>query len=286
MSGKLKAIFTKPVIVNLSIAFGIILLLLAVVNWSLSVYTRHGQNLAVPDVTGKQLAHAEDILSDADMELKILDSVYITGMPPNTVIDQTPKPGTKVKGGRSIYVTLNAYNVPMIELPDLAGKSSFKYAKMQLESYGLKVGEPIYKPSPHQNALLEILYNGQPVPAKVKVPKGAEVILVIGQGFSGEEVQIPYLIGLTQREALQKLKGEFGLSLGALIVEDDITDTLNAIVYRQSPDFAIGRKLNVGEEIDVFVAKTLPESVVVNPDFYAVHRNEGSGDEETTEEAP
>lgn len=275
----LKRIFTKPVLINLGIALGIILILLILMNWILSIYTRHGQSLSVPDVKGKTLEQAEDILNDADMEFKVLDSAYMANMPPNTILDQTPKPETKVKGGRTIYLTLNAYNVPTIELPDLIGKSSFKYAKMQLESYGLKVGEPIYKPSPHQNALLDILVNGQSVTAKTKIPKGSEVILVIGQGMVGEEVQVPYLIGLSYREALKKLKTDFGLSTGAVVVEDDVTDTLNAIVYRQSPDFAIGRKIREGEEMDVFIAKQLPNNISVNPDFYSIPKNEESSEE-------
>jgi len=255
------------------------------VNWGLKIYTRHGQSLSVPNVKGKTIDQAEDILNDANLEYKILDSTYQADMPPNSILDQTPKVGTKVKQGRTIYLTLNSYNAPSVEVPDLVGKSSYKYAKMQLESYGLKVGEPIYRPSPHQNALLDILVNGVSVGKKAKLPKGTLVTLVIGQGVSSEEVQIPYLIGLHYTEALSKLKEQFGLSLGALVVDDGVTDTLNSIVFRQSPDFKVGRKIRMGEELDIFVAKDLPENIIVNPDYYSIQKVDSSSNiEEPAEE--
>jgi beta-lactam-binding protein with PASTA domain len=243
-------------------------------DWTLKSYTRHGQSLEVPNLVGKKLDKAEGILSSCDLEYKILDSAYRADLPPNTIIDQIPKSGTKVKEGRTIYITLNSFNPPMVEIPDLVGKSSFKYAKMQLESYGLVVGEPISKPSPYVNALLEILANGRPIGKNAKLPKGSTVTLVVGQGILDQEVNIPYLIGLSYQEAVAKLTNDFSLSVGVLIVDEGVADTLNAKVYRQNPDFGIGRKLKVGEEIDIFVANSLPADINVNTEYYNVERGD------------
>ncbi len=270
----MKQIFTKPFLINILIAFGILAFLLLITDWSLKLYTRHGQSMEVPDLMGKKLDKAEAILTSCDLEFKILDSAYRSDLPPNTIIDQTPKFGTKVKQGRTIYVTLNSFNPPLVEVPDLVGKSSFKYAKMQLESYGLVVAEPIYRPSPYVNALLEILVNGKPVAKNTKLPKGSTVTLVVGKGISDEEVNIPYLIGLNYKAAVEKLTKDFNLSLGVVIFDDDVTDTLNSVVYRQNPDFVQGRKVRVGEEFDIFVAKTLPADVSVNPEFYNIGRGD------------
>jgi beta-lactam-binding protein with PASTA domain len=256
-----KSIFTKQLFLNLLIAIGIIALMLFLVNWSLKIYTRHGQSMVVPDLKGKSFTKAEQILSSANLEYKILDSTFQADLPPNSILDQTPKPGTKVKQGRTIYLTLNAYNAPLVEIPDLVGKSSLKYAQMQLESYGLIVTEPIFKPSPYQNAVLEILYNGKPVAAKTKIAKGSTITLVVGQGVSSEEVNLPYLIGLPYSQALSKLKNDYGLTLGALIIDDGIRDTSNAIVYRQSPDFIKGKTMRAGQEVDIFVGKGCPKGL-------------------------
>jgi beta-lactam-binding protein with PASTA domain len=279
----LKSIFTKTLFINIALALGIVMVLLLIVNWSLGIYTRHGQSLEVPSVKGKSMQQAIDILDDANLEYKILDSAFMADMPPSSVLEQTPRAGTKVKQGRTIYLTVNSFNAPTVEVPDLVGKSSFKYAKMQLESYGLKVGEPIFQASPHQNALLDILVNGKSVGKNAKLPKGTLVTLVIGQGVSSEEIQIPYLIGLSYTDAMQKLRNEFSLSLGALVVDDGVSDTTNAIVYRQSPDFKVGRKIRVGEELDLFVAKELPADITVNPDFYNIQRVDSTSGVENDE---
>lgn len=254
--------------------------MLLLVNWSLKIYTRHGQSMVVPDLKGKSFAKAEQILNSANLEYKILDSTFQADLPPNSIIDQTPKSGTKVKQGRTIYLTLNAYNAPLVEIPDLVGKSSLKYAQMQLESYGLKVTEPIFKPSPYQNAVLEILFDGKPIAAKTKIAKGSTLTLVVGQGVSSEEVNLPYLIGLPYSQALSKLKNDYGLTLGALIIDDDIRDTSNAIVYRQSPDFAKGKTMRAGQEIDLFVGKEIPSGIEVDPTLYDIPRSNSTSEEE------
>jgi beta-lactam-binding protein with PASTA domain len=266
----LKQILTKPFLINLLIAIGILAFLLLIMDKTLKVYTRHGQSLEVPDLIGKKLDKAEGILNSCDLEYKILDSAYRADLPPNTIIDQTPKSGTKVKEGRTIFITLNSFNPPMVEIPDLVGKSSYKYAKMQLESYGLVVAEPVYKPSPYVNALLEILANGKPVGKNAKLPKGSTITLVVGQGILDQEVNIPYLIGLSYEAAIAKLTNDFSLSLGVVIVDDGVTDTLGAVVYRQNPDFGRGRKLKVGEEIDIFIANTLPSNIIIDSENYNV----------------
>ena len=106
------------------------------------------------------------------------------------------------------------------------------------------------------------------------MPKGSTVTLVVGQGILDQEVNIPYLIGLSYQEAVAKLTNDFSLSVGVLIVDEGVADTLNAKVYRQNPDFGIGRKLKVGEEIDIFVANSLPADINVNTEYYNVERGD------------
>jgi beta-lactam-binding protein with PASTA domain len=264
----LKKFFTKQLLYNLLLALGILLVLLFLVSWGLRVYTRHGQSLTVPDLKGKVYKEAADILDDNNLDYVILDSSFVTGMPPMAVVEQNPKAGSKVKSGRTIYLTVNATNAPTTELPDLVGKSSFKYAKMQLESFGLQVAEPIYKPDPHQYAVLDMLVAGKSVSKNMRVPKGTLVTLVIGDGLNSSKINVPYLIGLKYEEALFKLKGEYQLNTGALIIDDGLTDTLSGIIYKQSPSYGDGNKIRLGEEIDLWIAKELPEGIEVHPEYY------------------
>ncbi len=179
-----KKYFTKPVLYNLLIAFGIILVLLFIVQRGLNSYTRHGQSTIVPDLRGMTFDQVKTVLSGNSLNYEIMDSVFDMNKPPMSIVDQNPKPKSKVKEGRTIYLTINATSAPTTEIPDLVGRSSLKYAKMQLESYGLKVGELIYKPDPHLNAVIGIQVKGRTLSKKTRVARGTVIDLVLGYGHS------------------------------------------------------------------------------------------------------
>ncbi len=263
----LKKYFTKELMYNVLLALGIVVMLLLIVQWSLKSYTRHGEGIAVPDLKGLDLEQSREVLDKIGLELQVMDSIFDTKKPPLSVVEQNPKANAKVKSGRIIYLVVNATNAPTTELPDLVGRSSYKYAKMQLESYGLVVGEPIYKPDPHLNAVIGLLVNGKPVTRKTKVAKGASVTLILGDGLGGGKISVPYLLGLRYDEAEFKLKG-YSLNVGAVIVDDGVVDTLGAYVYKQEPGFGKGSSIKMGESIDLFLSKDMPEGV--DPSLYDV----------------
>lgn len=265
----MKKYFTKTLLLNILLALVIIVVLLLLVQLSLKSYTRHGESVDVPDLKGVSFEKAVKLLDDKNLEWQIIDSIFDSNKPPLSVVDQNPKSGSKVKYGRTIYITINATNAPTTELPDLIGRSSFKYAKMQLESFGLKVGEPIYRPDPHFNSVIGMEVNGVPVDKKTRVAKGTTITLVLGDGIGGSSIQIPYLIGLRFDEAEFKLKG-YSLNVGALVVKDGVSDTSGAVVYKQVPAFGLGKTIRIGEPIDLFIAKELPEGIVVDPTLYNI----------------
>lgn len=235
----------------------------------LKSYTRHGQNITVADLRGKSFEEAKKLLANNHLKWQIMDSVFDVKKPPLSVVDQNPKPGSKVKEERTIYLTINATSAPTTEIPDLIGRSSYKYAKMQLESYGLVVAEPVYRPDPHLNAVIGMEINGKPVNRKTKVPKGTVVTLILGDGLGNSRITVPYLIGLRYDEALFKLRG-YSLNVGARVVDDGVTDTAAAIVYKQVPAYGQGTTIRIGEPIDLFLSKTLPEGIEVNPELYDI----------------
>jgi eukaryotic-like serine/threonine-protein kinase len=262
-----KKYFTKQLLYNLLIALGIMIVLLLVVQSGLKTYTRHGESIAVPDLRGKSFEEIKTILKGKNLEWQIEDSVYDGSIAPMAVVDQNPKANSKVKEGRTIYVTINATMAPTTEIPDLVGRSSLKYAKMQLESYGLKVGETIYRPDPNYNAVIGIQIKGRNITKKTRVPKGTIVDLILGDGLGNSKISVPYLIGLRYDEAEFKLKG-YSLNIGAVVTASGVTDTASAIIYKQVPEYGPGKTIRMGEPIDLFIAKELPEGITVNPALY------------------
>lgn len=263
----LKVLFSKALWINLFLAALLSLGLLLLLNFSLKIYTRHGQSVTVPDITNKPIDKAIEILSDNGLEYEILDSSYVDKKPPLTVLDMNPKPNAKVKSGRIIYLTINASTKPTIQMPDLVGKSSYKFAKLQLEGYGLSVAEPVLKPDPHGGAVLEVLINGKAVTPGTRIAKGTLVTLVVGDGLMNTSFNVPYLIGLTYQQAMDKLNA-IGLPFGSVVVDDGITDTTNAFIYKQFPSAENHGIIRTGEAIDIFLSKEMPADIEIHEELY------------------
>ena len=78
-----------------------------------------------------------------DMVINVTDSVYVKRMKRGAVYRQNPAPGSKVKSGRRIALTINAVNAKKITMPNLVG-FSMRQAKAELLSRGLVLGRLIY----------------------------------------------------------------------------------------------------------------------------------------------
>jgi hypothetical protein len=217
----------------------------------LNSFTKHGENIAVPDFRGMSQEKAQSVSEENNLEIVVVDSLYEIGKKPGVVLDQDPAPKTNVKEGRAIYVTLNASLPPKVKMPNLIDVS-LRQAEAMLESYGLKVGRTSYKPDMAKNAVLEQRYKGAPIAPGKEISKGAAIDLVLGDGAGAVDVQIPELTGLTRGEAFFVLKG-ISLSLGNVRYDAGVKDTLAATIYRQVPTATDGAVIQQGESIDIFL---------------------------------
>ena len=76
----------------------------------LNVVTKHNQELVVPDFSNMTVAEAEAAAAEARMRVEVTDSVFVKRMKKGAVRDQNPAPGSRVKEGRRISLTINALN--------------------------------------------------------------------------------------------------------------------------------------------------------------------------------
>ncbi|MDE6581183.1 MAG: PASTA domain-containing protein, partial [Duncaniella sp.] len=86
-------------------------------------WTHHGEVTVVPEVKSLNFDEAARRLAGADLQAHLLDSVYDAKLPAGAVINQNPRPGAKVKPGRTVYVTINAFTPRMVTIPSLADNS-------------------------------------------------------------------------------------------------------------------------------------------------------------------
>lgn len=232
--------------------FGVALLIVILLSWavlsSLKLYTHHGESVDVPDYMGLTMNKIKNLESSRDLEVVIVDSVYDVTKPRGSVISQDPLPNSHVKANRKIYLTLIATMPEQISMPDLVDLS-LRQATAILQTYGLRLGGISQVPDIANNAVLRQLYRGRPIEKGKMIPKGATIDLVVGAGFGGDKVQIPFLIGKTRADALMEIR-RYSLNKGTETFEQG-ADSLNAKVYEQDPPYAVGRYLSLGQSVNV-----------------------------------
>lgn len=149
----------------------------------LRIYTRHGREYLAPELRGYTLPEAYKLAKAKGFRLKVIDSIDNSTdnpLPPGTVVDQSPPANFNIKKGRTIFVTIIAYRVKMVPLPELPGYVSITQAENELRPLGLKVGKITYLPSYKDDGLVyAMLYKGDTVQPGYKVPKGSKIDLVV-----------------------------------------------------------------------------------------------------------
>jgi beta-lactam-binding protein with PASTA domain len=104
------------------------ILILVTFKW-IESYTLHGQYIEVPDVSGMFEEEAGKALADQGLKYEVSEYKYNKMIVEGGVIEQKPKPGSYVKQGRKIYLTLNSGKEPMRAVPDVADNSSIRAAE-------------------------------------------------------------------------------------------------------------------------------------------------------------
>ncbi|MCO5950207.1 PASTA domain-containing protein [Mucilaginibacter flavidus] len=218
--------------VNVLLAVGVVVVVFMAIIFGLSIYTRHGTGVPVPQLKGLQADKAISILKDQGFDVKI-DSVYVLDKTPGSVIEQDPDPGTNVKENRTIYLTVVTQLAPPIKMPDLE-PYTYREAIATLANYGLKVGDTTYRSDIARDRILEMRFGGQPIKAGTQIPKGSRIDLVLGNGEGASEVDIPDLVNQDLDAAKFVIKNG-GLTVGTITYQGAITDSTSLVVVAQSP---------------------------------------------------
>lgn len=148
----------------------------------LDVWTGHGKEEIVPDVKGLSYNEAVGRLLDAGLSVELSDSVYDNHVAPGAVVDQNPKVNTRVKPGRVVYLTINAFSPKTVTLPSLTD-ISVRQARSILEGLGIKKVEEVKIVSEYENLVLGVKYKGQRLSPGARVPVTATIILEVGEGL-------------------------------------------------------------------------------------------------------
>ena len=251
-----KFLISKAFFINLLVALLLVGGLLWYIFSYLDDYTLHGQTITVPDLSGMTIAELDTFLVEKKLRYVISDSIFDEKARRGVVLEQDPKPEVKVKENRRVYIIVNAMRAPKIKMPNLVDLS-LKMAIATLETYGFTVGELEYKPDLARDAVIAQKIDDEEIEPGAMVTKGATINLVMGDGYSDEQVHVPRLIGLSLEEAILLLKTS-SLNAGGFTFDESVistSDTANAIIWKQHPNYGenmmhLGGYVDMGLTVD------------------------------------
>ncbi|MBK6938100.1 MAG: PASTA domain-containing protein [Chitinophagaceae bacterium] len=228
-----KFITHRPLWVNIIAGIVLALSLFFLFLLSLDWITGHGKSASVPSVNGKSYEEAKKILRKAGFDVEIQDSIYADTLKPMMVMKQIPEADEVVKRNRTVYLIVSRAVPPLIEMPNLKGYS-LRNAMMILKNMDLKLGDTTFRADFAKNAVLEQLYSGVEIKPGTQIRKGSVISFVLGDGVGNREFAVPVIVGMTYADAKAMLEGA-GLGIGAVVTDENVTDTMGAYIYWQNP---------------------------------------------------
>ncbi len=156
-------------------------------------YTRHGDNITVPDVRNIDVNEARSLLERATLRVEIEKVRRLRpNIPVDVVVDQNPNPNTPVKKGRRVYLVVNSGTVQMVTIPDL-----ISYAQREAENRIVALGlVAVFKRDPIPSTAPGTITRIAPDPG-TSIKTGEPVTLYYSGGQSDKHVALPDVRGMT-----------------------------------------------------------------------------------------
>jgi beta-lactam-binding protein with PASTA domain len=252
----MKEKFSKTFLFHLGVVLALCCILYGSFFASLHWFTRHGQEVQIPNVLGKDVGGAIQQLESLNFDV-VVDSTYEPALKPYTVIKQLPDTGSIVKKARTVFLTINMKTPPRVPMPSLIGLS-YRSAEMLLRNNKLLIGDTTYQPDIAAGAILEQLYKGRPIRAGEMIQQGSKVSLIIGNGLGNTEFDVPEVTGRSVEEALIILN-QYNLQpvFRPKNEETAIADTMAAQIIDQSPRATDGtgvpNRIKMGDIIELYI---------------------------------
>ena len=227
---------------------GISLAILTLVFIFIRIYARQGEEYELPDVVGGNI---EEVKADnpVGLDFVVMDSVFRPGEAGGRILTQDPKPGTRVKKGRKVYVTMTAYTPEDAVLPELAGLT-VRQAVNELIGAGLEVGRLKYVEDPYKNNIVDQTCKGKTVYAGQQIERGSVIDLVVGLGDGKGTSVVPFVIGKTADKARRDILCS-SLNVGKEHFKG-VKNRLTAVVFRQDPDYTGVSRYPFGKAVELW----------------------------------
>src|SRR6202521_2474298 len=98
----------------------------------------HGREVTMPNLVGKSVAEANQLLRSRGLVLRVADRVY-SDLPTNVVVRQTPTAGLLMKVSQQAHVVLSL-GQRQLTIPRLEG-TTLRISRIEMLRAGLQIGE-------------------------------------------------------------------------------------------------------------------------------------------------
>lgn len=215
---------------------------------SLDSFTRHGEELLVPDMVGMNYDEAQQQYQDI-FTFILLDSVYVKDFPEGAVFQQNPTPCSKVKKDRNIYIIRTTIAPEIVSMPNLRNLS-LRQAMVTLNSVGLKVDKLEFVDYFARNAVVEQRFKDEVIEPDSDVVKGSAITIVVGLGRGDKLTNLPDLVGVSVAEAKNSIN-KASLNIGTeVFIDTDDEEML--FVSKMDPEYSADKMVPLGSLVNVW----------------------------------
>jgi serine/threonine-protein kinase len=264
----------KVLAVVVAIAAALLLVIFVIKPYILdnpNLFNKADEVAKVDNVVGIAVEDATKLLEDNDYVVK-LEDMYSDKYKAGIVAEQDPEADTELAKGETVtlYVSIGPEEEeqpeeedtsvveedPMGEVPELMGKSRAS-AQYAIEAAGFKMGEPKLEDS--EKPVDQVI--AQNPKAGKQLKKGETIDITISLGPKAVEVNMPELIGLTDKQAKDALK-KAGLIAGAADKEYSSDYPKDTVMWQQ---YKKGTKLSDGQTVDYKISRGPEEKTTTVP---------------------
>lgn len=259
----------------------VIAVVVALIIWGITLYTRHDKEIQLPDFVGLSVPQADELAQQTKVRTVVVDTIFNRGVARGSVVRQVPSAGSMVKRNRTVRLTINAMAPRNIPVPDVLDEP-FKTAVSDLDKWGFELGKLTYVSDRATNRVIRLTHKGRTVKAGTLLPGGSTIDLVLGLADNDMMVKVPCAIGMDYKTALRTVKLA-GLNTGSVIFDRDIKtyqDSLNACVYKQNPDY-FRLYHHLGGSVSLYLTldrQKIPQIVVETAEEEDGEQGSGSGE--------
>jgi serine/threonine-protein kinase len=165
---------------------------------TLTYLIKSEDRVIVPDLVGRDVVYALEILTDLGLNIKVKGSEYSSDIAKNHVIFQEPGPGEEIKAGRDVRILLSKGTLTLL-MPDLTGLS-LRRGRLSIQENGLCEGRVSL--THHQGSFNRDDIISQTPESGQWVHRGSCVDLLVSLGKLRDAYRLDNLRGLSLDEAV------------------------------------------------------------------------------------